>query len=76
MGEALAPFVKLCNSLSTSHLSASPNDATGFGQRCLRLKYTVTGVAPLPVKKFSEPVTVADSGLRSFYTLTPDTPTG
>ncbi|KAK0222591.1 hypothetical protein EDD85DRAFT_260532 [Armillaria nabsnona] len=70
MGKALARCVKLCNSLSTSQLRASPSDTTGFGQRCRRLKYTVTGVAPPPVKKFSEPVTATDSRFWSFSTLT------
>ncbi|KAK0491842.1 hypothetical protein EDD18DRAFT_1290915 [Armillaria luteobubalina] len=71
MREALTRFVRLCNSRSTSQLRAPPYDA-GFGQRCRRLKYTLTGVAPLPVKKFSQPVMVSDSQLRSFYIQTPE----
>ncbi|KAG7451829.1 uncharacterized protein BT62DRAFT_940783 [Guyanagaster necrorhizus] len=72
MSEASARFVRLCNSLSTSQLRAFPGiDAAGLGHRCRRLKYTVTGVAPLPVKKFLEPDTVTNSRFRSFYTLTP-----
>ncbi|KAK0479618.1 hypothetical protein IW261DRAFT_1607937 [Armillaria novae-zelandiae] len=70
MREALTRFVGLCNSLSMSQLRAPPYDA-GFGQRWRRLKYAVTGVAPLSVRKFSEPVMVSDSRLRSFYTQTP-----
>ncbi|KAK0465862.1 uncharacterized protein EV420DRAFT_1636414 [Desarmillaria tabescens] len=58
--------------MSEASLRAPPSVyAAGFGHRCRRLIYTVTGVAPLPTKEFSEPVTATDSRLRSFYTFTP-----
>ncbi|KAG7451831.1 uncharacterized protein BT62DRAFT_999533 [Guyanagaster necrorhizus] len=72
ISEAVARFARLCNSLTTSQLRASPRGGSaGFSHRCRRLMYTVTGVPPLPAREFSEPVTVIDSCLRSFYTLTP-----